>query len=185
MADFLTFDDLDDTLKSKVYAQNYSLLKEKIGDVQIIPVKDMIGDEGDFSELMRFNDQGECESVPGFKIAQINRTRLFPQSVKAWHVHLKQDEMWYVPPTFQLFVGLWDLRKNSPTKGKSMRINLGGGISSLLFIPKGVAHGSANFSQDNIELFYFVNQKFNIEDPDEKRLPWNALGEKFWEPERD
>ena len=35
------------------------------------------------------------------------------------------------------------------------------------------------------ELLYFVDQKFDINNPDERRIPWDSLGENFWKPQRD
>jgi len=180
----LALDDIEETIKTKIYNQSYEKAKE-IEGVKIIKLRHLVADEGDFAEIMRLNPNGELEGLPGFKIAQINRTRLFSGSVKAWHVHFKQNEIWYVPQSFQLFVGLWDTRKNSPTANAKMRINLGGGDSRLLYIPNGVAHGSMNLSNQPVELFYFVDQQFNITSPDEKRIPWQAAGHEFWTPERD
>lgn len=175
---------IDDQIKSHLYTQDYAP-KPHIDGVKIIPIKNSVGDEGDFSEIIRLTNTGELESVPGFKLAQVNRTELFSGSIKAWHVHMKQNEIWYLPPQFHLLVGLWDVRKDSATFNKTMRINLGGGDSSLLYIPNGVAHGSAVFSHENVNLYYFVNQKFNIADPDEGRIRWDYLGKEFWSPERD
>lgn len=180
----LTLEDIEETIKTKVYNQSYEKAKE-IEGVKILKLKHVIADEGDFAEIMRLNSNGELEGLPGFKIAQINRTRLFPGSIKAWHVHFKQNEIWYVPHSFQLFVGLWDTRKNSRTANNKIRINLGGGESMLLYIPNGVAHGSMNLSNQPVELFYFVDQQFNMKDPDEKRIHWDATGKDFWSPERD
>lgn len=176
--------DIDDQIASHIYTQDYSS-KVQLEGVKLIPVKYSIGDEGDFSEVMRLNERGEIEAIPGFKLAQVNRTQLFVGSVKAWHAHLKQNEIWYLPPQFQMMVGLWDLRKNSSTLNKTMRINLGGGNSHLLYIPSGVAHGSAVFGREMVNLYYFVDQHFNLSDPDEKRIRWDYLGADFWKPERD
>ncbi len=180
----MTLDDIDDEVRTKVYTQKYGH-GNAIEGVKIVPLKNSISDEGDFSEIMRFKNDGELEAIPGFKIAQINRTRVFANSIKAWHIHFKQDEIWYIPPEFHLFVGLWDIRKKSPTNKQTMRINLGGTLSHFLYIPHGVAHGSANFSNKPIELFYFVNQQFDVQDPDEKRIPWDSVGTDFWTPEKD
>lgn len=180
----LTLDDVDETIKSRVYNQSYEKAKE-IDGVKIIKLKHIVADEGDFAEVMRLDAKGEMVSLSGFKVAQINRTKLFVNSIKAWHIHFRQNEIWYVPQSFQLFVGLWDIRKNSPTVNNKIRINLGGGDSKLLYIPTGVAHGSMNLSNKSVELFYFVDQQFNINDPDEKRIHWDAAGKDFWTPERD
>lgn len=183
MAD-LTPHDIDEQIKPKVYPQDYSK-KDEIEGVKIIPLVHFPSEEGDFGEIIRLDSNGELENLPGFKVAQINRTRLFAGTVKAWHMHLKQDEIWYLPPNYDLFVGLWDVRKNSPTRGALSRLVLGGGKSALLFIPRGVAHGSANFTPTDTTLFYIVNEKFNLKNPDELRIPWDAAGSDFWKPKRD
>lgn len=183
MAD-LTIDDIDEQIKSKVYTQDYSK-KVEIEGVRRIGLNHYPSEEGDFGEILRLNSQGELESIPGFKVAQMNRTHLFPGSVKAWHLHLGQDEIWYLPPNRDLFVGLWDVRRDSPTNGTLARLVLGEGKSELLFIPRGVAHGSANFSHKDANLFYIVNKHFDIKFPDELRIPWDAAGSDFWTPKRD
>jgi dTDP-4-dehydrorhamnose 3,5-epimerase len=180
----ITRDDVIDGAREKIYTQDYSP-SVQIEGVQIIDIKSHVGDEGDFSEILRLDEKGELVTIPGFKLAQVNRTILFANSVKAWHVHFKQNEIWYLPPNHQLFVGLWDLRKSSSTANKTMRVNLGGGHSQLLFIPNGVAHGSANFMNRPVNLFYFVNEVFDAAQPDEQRLNWDAVGADFWKPVRD
>lgn len=180
----LTLDDIDDKYKEKLYTQNYTP-KPIIEGVKLYPLHLSIGEDGDFSELIRINEKAEIEGIPDFKLAQLNRSRLNGGIIKAWHLHLQQDELWYVNPEVQLLIGLLDLRKKSPTQGLSMRFVMGAQKSQMLFIPKGVAHGSANLSDDSCIIWYFVDKKFNPEHPDEKRLPWDTLGANFWEPKRD
>ncbi len=100
-------------------------------------------------------------------------------------MHLKQDELWYVPEESQLIAGLWDLRKDSKTRGMTNRVVLGKSTHRLLYIPRGVAHGSVNFSQNLGIIMYFMNGQFDKKNPDEHRIPWDALGADFWKPERD
>lgn len=167
-----------------VFRQEYKS-QIQIDGVKIIPVRQFLSEEGDFSELIRLDQKGHLQVLPDFKLQQVNRTYLFPDSIKAWHFHYKQDEIWYVAPNMSLVAGLWDLRADSPTANASQKIVLGGSQSNMLFIPRGVAHGSVNYSTDSVNLYYFVNQQFNMEDPDEQRLHWDALGKEFWYPERD
>lgn len=184
MSSGLTTNDLVDQYQSKIYNQSYN--KEKIIEgVKIVDAHINVGEDSDFSEVLRIDERGELIVFPGFRLKQVNRTRLHPNSIKAWHLHLKQDEIWYVMPRYHLLVGLWDLRKNSNTKDIRMRVILGGGKSQLLYIPKGVAHGSANFLNVDVDMLYFVDQLFDKKNPDEKRLNWNILGEDFWQPARD
>lgn len=184
MAQDLTLEDIDEQIKGKIYTEDYSK-KPIIEGVKIIPLTNFPSEEGDFGEIIRLNSNGELEQVPWFRLAQINRTYLFPGTVKAWHLHFKQDEIWYLTPNRDLFVGLWDVRRDSKTNGILMRLVIGSGKSELLFIPRGVAHGSANFTNTDANLFYLVNEKFDVKNPDEMRIPWDAAGTDFWKPKRD
>ena len=183
MSKSLLSSDLDQSVRDKVRTQAYEK-SQTINDIKIIDLKINIEEDGNFSELIRFTN-GFVDGIPGYKIAQLNRTQVNPNVVKAWHFHLKQDMLWYVSFSQSLFVGLWDIRKKSSTCGVMDRVVLGAGGSQLLFIPRGIAHGSANFSQAPTDLYYFTNQKFNISNRDEKRLPWDIKGKEFWSPQRD
>ncbi len=155
-----------------------------IKDVKVLSLPTYPSEEGDFGEIFRI-DKAQLESIPGFTLAQINRTTLIPGSIKAWHLHFEQDEIWYVCPSDHLFIGLWDVRRGSPTHGKTMRIVIGAGTSQVVYIPHGVAHGSAVMINKSIELYVFVNKQFNPAKHDEKRVPWDTLGADFWQPKRD
>ena len=89
--------------------------------------------------------------------------------------------MWFVLPTDRLLVGLLDARKDSATCNATMRLVLGAGRAQLLHIPRGVAHGCANIGTEPATIVYYVNQFFSLEDPDERRLPWDLLGPEFWQ----
>lgn len=180
----LTFEDIDEKVRPAVYTQDYSS-QPLIEGVKLVELKNTDGEEGGFSELMRLNKSWECEQLSGFRVAQINRSSQFPGSIKAWHLHLAQDELWYVPQESHLLAGLWDIRKGSKTLGKTNRVVLGGSTDRLLYIPRGVAHGSVNFSNNLGIIIYFMNSQFDIKNPDERRIPWDTLGADFWKPERD
>lgn len=180
----LNLDNIDASVKPKVYTQNYAA-KPAIDGVRIVELSEMSGEDSDFSELMRITPEGESIQFPGFHIQQINRSTQLPGSVKAWHLHLVQDEIWYVPDESRLFAAFWDIRTNSPTKGTIMRIPMGAGSRRMIHIPHGVAHGSANFTTKTGVIIYFMNSQFDMQHPDEHRIPWDSLGKNFWQPERD
>ena len=183
MSKTLTTEDINQDARGKLYIQDYSA-KPTIDGVKIIPVRNFIGEDGDFSEIIRLAN-GEIEGIEGMKVAQVNRSKLLPGSIKGWHLHFEQEDIFYLPPSDSLLVGLWDVRQGSTTSGVSMKITLGAGVSSLVYIPRGVAHGMTNISGEPIDLFYFVNQQFDAKNPDERRLPWDSLGADFWTPARD
>lgn len=179
----LVLDDMLPDYQDKISVQSYKP-GEKIDGVKIEERTIFSAHDGTFEELLRVSDDEMLVGFDGFKLKQVNRSILLPNSIKAWHVHLNQEDVWYVPPQDYVVLGLWDMRKNSKTAGKSEKIVMGGGRSRLVYIPRGVAHGGANFSHAPATIFYFVNQHFDMESPDEKRISWDALGEGFWVPER-
>lgn len=172
------------SLREEDYVQDYSPRKF-IAGVIVTNLKNFVGEEGDFSELVRLDEKGELEAYPGFKLRQVNRTRMFPSTIKAWHLHLKQSEIWYIPPSARMLVALWDTREDSETFNQTMRFAAGGGNSLMIYIPNGVAHGAWNYSTEPVDFNYFVNAQFDMEDPDEHRIRWDFLGADFWELAKD
>lgn len=164
---------------NKVTIQDYSK-KPIIDGVKIIELKTFAGEDGYFMELARLNEENRILGIEEFQVRQASFSVVQPGGIKAWHIHLNQEDVWFVPPDSQLLVGLYDLRKSSPTKGTQMRLTLGNHKSLLLLIPKGVAHGCANVSTLPATMIYFTNQHFNINSPDEYRLPWDSFGKDFW-----
>lgn len=159
--------------------QDYSP-KQKIDGVQVVEMKVFTGEDGDFSELARLTSDGKLEGFPDFQIKQISRSKIIPKAIKAWHFHLKQDEIQTVLPEDNLIIGLWDLREKSPTKGMTMRLAFGGGKAHWVYIPKGVAHGYMNPYKKSATVIYMMTEQFDIKDPDEMRMPWDSMGEDFW-----
>ena len=170
---------IDSRLSKKIKIQNYTIQKS-ISGVQILPLNKIPTEDGYFLELFRLQKNGSLELLPEFKPQQVSFSSIEPGSEKAWHVHLSQEDIWFVPPDNRLLVGLYDIRENSKTKGTIMRLILGANTSSLLYIPKGVAHGCSNTTQSSIVLIYITNKQFNKTRPDEYRLPWDNLGKDFW-----
>jgi len=166
--------------RDKVTTQEY-VKRPTIEGVRLIDLRQLTDDGGSFLEVARFDERGYLEALPDFQVRQSSYSLVLPGAIKAFHLHYRQDDVWFVPPTDRLLAGLVDVRAESPSSGVSLRIALGGGKSQLLFIPRGVAHGVANIGQVPSTIFYFVNQQFNASDPDERRLPFDTLGDRFWE----
>lgn len=160
--------------------QDYSK-KPAIEGVQIIPLNMFYDDGGALAEILRFDDEGNSQILPEFKIKQATFSQMMPGTIKAFHLHYNQEDVWFVMPYDRLLIGLFDARKDSKTYNTSMRFVLGAGRAQALYIPRGVAHGLANVWQQPASMIYCVNQCFNAIEPDEHRLPWDTLGKDFWE----
>jgi dTDP-4-dehydrorhamnose 3,5-epimerase len=180
MPDALSPDAIAEEFAAVLTTQSYDK-KPVIAGVQLVDLRLMQDDGGTFAELARFDEVGKMLGVPDFQVRQSSYSLVLPGAIKAFHLHYNQDDVWFVPPTDRLLVGLVDARRDSPTCGVSMRIAMGGGKAQLLYIPRGVGHGCANLTPLPATVFYFVNQQFDLSDPDERRLPWDILGEAFWQ----
>jgi dTDP-4-dehydrorhamnose 3,5-epimerase len=166
--------------RDSVSIQDYTP-KTAIDGVQIIDLRLFIDDGGSFNELVRLNPDGSVEALPWFHVRQCSYSEVMPGAIKAWHFHRAQDDLWFIPPSQRLLVGLLDIREGSTTYERSMRVVLGAGPAKLVYIPAGVAHGAANIWQSPAAILYFVSSQFDPADPDELRLPWDFLGAEFWQ----
>jgi len=170
----------------KSYAKQDYGAKKRIEGVEIVELKRFNDDGGSMTELGRL-DAGVHKQLPGFTVRQVNYSVLDPMAIKAFHLHAKQTDVWYVPPSDKLLLVLADVRKGSATEGVVMRFVIGDGNSRLVRIPPGVAHGCRNLRASGpTAIIYFVDLQFSPgEDTDEGRLPWNHFGEEIWDVARE
>jgi len=164
--------------------QDYSQ-KKRIEGVEIVELKRFNDDGGSMTELGRL-EQGVHKQLPGFVVRQVNFSVLEPLAIKAFHMHRRQTDVWFVPPADRLLLVLADVRAGSPTEGHVMRFVLGDGNSRLVRIPPGVAHGCRNLrTASTCSILYFVDVQFTTDEScDEGRLPWDHFGAQVWEVER-
>ena len=156
-----------------------------IEGVVLVPLARHADDGGNLTELARLTD-GRAEGLAGFTVRQVNYSELAPGTIKAFHLHVRQTDVWYVPPGDRMLVVLIDARQGSPTEGARMRVVLGDSASRLLRIPPGVAHGVRNMSTATGRVIYFTDLHFSAEPSscDEGRLPWDFAGADVWEVTR-
>lgn len=153
-----------------------------IEGVEIVSLRRFHDDGGSMTELGRLNS-GVHRDLPGFEVRQVNYSEVEPGAIKAFHLHRRQTDVWFVPPSGKLLVVLGDVRTGSPTEGTVRRLVLGDGASTLVRIPPGVAHGCRNLLAVRSQIVYFVDVQFDP-DPsrcDEGRLPWDHFGADIWE----
>lgn len=185
MAEKLTKAAISKDVQADITQQDYTK-KPTIEGVQIVEVPWFTDDGGFFMELARF-EKGIHQQFPEFEVKQVNYSEMVPGVIKASHLHFNQEDIWFIPPSQRLLVGLKDMREGSATEGQTMRFVMGGGKARLVYIPRGVAHGAANLWNTSAAIIYFVNNTFSP-DPDESdeyRLPWDIFGEGFWEMSKE
>lgn len=173
--------DLIPQAKRAFQLQSYAPMAA-IDGVRLVELKRFSDDGGSLTELVRLAD-GTPESLAGFTVRQVNYSEMEPGVIKAYHLHARQTDVWYVPPSDRMLVLLIDVRETSPTKDVRMRMMLGAGASRLLRIPPGVAHGVRNVGAATGRVIYFTDLHFSP-DPaacDEGRLPWDYAGAEVWD----
>ncbi len=176
--------DLTPPAKRAFQLQSYGAAPS-IDGVQLIELKRHHDDGGSMTELARLID-GRPEAFAGFTLRQINYGEVAPGAIKAFHLHARQTDIWYVPPGDRLLLVLLDVRQGSKTEGTKLRLMLGNGASRLLRIPPGVAHGARNVGESTGRIIYFTDVHFSPEPStcDEGRLPWDYAGADIWEVTR-
>jgi dTDP-4-dehydrorhamnose 3,5-epimerase len=153
-----------------------------IEGVRVVDLRRHADDGGSMTELARLVE-GRPEALGDFTVRQVNYSEMAPGAIKAFHLHQRQTDVWYVPPADRLLVVLLDVRARSRTEGARMRLVLGNGASRLLAIPPGVAHGVRNLGPETGRIIYFTDVHFSPEPSacDEGRLPWDFAGADVWE----
>ena len=170
--------------KQAFQTQSYAP-RPTIDGVEIVTLTRFHDDGGSMTELARLVDTTP-QTLAGFTMRQINFSEVEPGAIKAFHLHARQTDVWFVPPSDRMLLLLVDVRKGSRTDGTSMRITLGAGASRLVRIPPGVAHGVRNLAATTGRIIYFTDLHFSPDpsDCDEGRLPWDYLGADVWDVAR-
>lgn len=174
------------TLEAKrVFSMQSYSPRPRIDGVEIVDLARHADDGGSMTELARLT-AGAFPAFPGFAVHQVNYSEIAPGATKAFHLHARQTDVWFVPPFDRILCVLIDVRAGSPTEGLRSRLVLGGGGSRLVRIPPGVAHGARNLAAAPGHVIYFTDLHFTP-DPatcDEGRLPWDFAGPEVWEVTR-
>ncbi|PYM08716.1 MAG: dTDP-4-dehydrorhamnose 3,5-epimerase [Candidatus Rokuibacteriota bacterium] len=173
--------DLTPDAKRAFTVQSYAP-QPRIEGVEIVDLQRHVDDGGSMTELARLT-AGGLAAVPGFSVHQMNYSEVAPGAIKAFHLHARQTDVWFVPPSDRILCVLIDARAGSRTEGRRNRIVLGDGTSRLIRIPPGVAHGGRNLAATTGRIIYFTDLHFTP-DPatcDEGRLPWDFAGAAIWD----
>ena len=173
-----------DSAQSAYGVQDYSA-KPTIEGLEIHELRRFNDDGGAMTELGRL-DSGKLQGVEGFEVRQVNYSVMDPGVTKAFHLHKRQTDVWYIPPSDKGLMVVADVRAGSPTEGVVQRIVLGDSRSRLVRIPPGVAHGIMALTVGRpTVIIYFVDVQFSTDEHcDEGRLPWDHFGAGVWDIEK-
>ncbi|HSB36101.1 MAG TPA: dTDP-4-dehydrorhamnose 3,5-epimerase family protein [Thermoanaerobaculia bacterium] len=152
--------------------------KVSIEGVKVFRPARFVDDRGFFQEIYRAKaDHPGSEGLADFfrdvPVAQVNFTVVDAENhIKGLHYHLKQQDIWFCPHPYKAKFVLFDVRKGSPTFGKTQVVVAGDGLDLLVRIPEGVAHGYRPLTNP-CALVYLVTRTFDARDPDEYRIAWD------------
>jgi dTDP-4-dehydrorhamnose 3,5-epimerase len=140
------------------------LIDAGIAGAHVVPLVTHPDDRGSLTEDYRRS------WVPGMReMVQGNVSFSRAGVLRGMHFHRRQAD-WWTFYTGSAVVGLFDLRRGSPTEGKKaeVRVDTGEGLRAL-YIPRGVAHGF--YAETDVILHYLVDRYYTGED--EFGVMWN------------
>ena len=107
---------------------------------------------------------------------QVNYSVQFPGVVKAWHRHKKQTDY------FCVLMGNIRVATHDSETGETKTYFMGEQNPSILKVPPGLWHGFTCLGDKPCGLLYFMTERYDPDDPDEERAPWDSFGYN-WFPE--
>ncbi len=152
--------------------------KTSIEGVEVLHLHRFVDDRGFFMELFRNRsthprNDALAQFFSNDPPAQVNFSMVNVHGhIKGLHYHLKQKDIWFCPPPSKMKIVLLDVRADSPTFRMAQVLVAGDGNDILVKIPEGVAHGYRPLTNP-CSLFYLVTRAFDVDDPDEYRVPWD------------
>jgi len=128
-----------------------------IDGVKITPLRQIPDERGKIMHMLRSNVEG----FSGF--GEIYFSCVYPNAIKAWHIHKKMVLNYAVPLGHIKFV-LYDDRAESPTRGELQEIFLGPDHYKLVTVPPMIWNG---FKGLGMEMAIVANCASIPHDPDE------------------
>jgi len=121
-----------------------------------------VDDRGYVMEILRDDDE------LFIKFGQVYVSTCYPGVVKAWHAHERQTDNFCVIKGHAK-IGLYDGRKDSPTRGRAMTYIIGDMNPLLVQIPPLVWHGQMAVGNEASYLLNIPTEHYDRARPDELR----------------
>ena len=150
---------------------------ELIEGVRVQAVSLHPDDRGYFLEVQRLG-QGLAAAFPR-ETTQVSAALSYPGSIKAFHYHLRQTDLW--SPVMGMFqVVLVDLRLGSRTFGRRNTLYAGALRPWQILVPPGVGHGYKIIGGSQAMLVYLTDRCYDPQD--EGRIAYNDVSINYdWE----
>mgnify|MGYP001558238524 CR=1 FL=1 len=110
------------------------MAQNEIQGVKIVPLRRILDERGNIMHMFKVTD-------PEFtKFGEIYFSTIFPDAIKGWHLHSKMT-LNYAAVSGNIKLVLFDMRKDSPTKGVLQEVFIGEDNYCRVSIPPGVLNG--------------------------------------------
>jgi len=133
--------------------------------ITIKPIKRNFDERGSFAEIMR-NDWKDLFGED--KIAQANLSITYPNIIRAWHKHLKDQTDYFIALQGAIKIGVFDDKTQELDEIVST-----GQIPQAVRVPGHFWHGFKAIGTEPAMLLYFTTNLYDAANPDEERRPWN------------
>jgi dTDP-4-dehydrorhamnose 3,5-epimerase len=148
----------------------------EIHGARLLPLTSHPDERGSFTEVYR-----RSWLPDGKEMVQGNLSFSRAGALRGLHFHRRQADYWCVVQGTAL-VGLYDLRRGSPTEGEKAEVGLSSqGPGQVLYIPPGVVHGF--YAETDVLLYYLVDEYYTGDD--EFGIAWDDPGVGIGWPRRD
>ena len=142
-----------------------------IDGVVITPLRQILDERGKVMHMLRSTD-------PHFtQFGEIYFSTVFPDAVKAWHIH-KEMKLNYAVPVGRIKFVLFDDRESSPTRGEIQEIFMGPDNYVLVTVPPMVWNGFKGLGAEaslvaNCASIPHDPNEIDRCDPSDSRIPYD------------
>jgi dTDP-4-dehydrorhamnose 3,5-epimerase len=156
------------TKDEPIVAQDGRYLWQYIDGVHVRLATTHLDERGELCEV--YNPDWGFSHEP---LVYVYQATVRPGRVKGWVYHEHQDDRLFVSGG-SLKIVLYDLREDSPTKGRINEIFLGDNRRGLVRIPKRVAHAVQNIGLDDASFINMPTRAYRHDNPDKYRISINS-----------
>jgi len=128
-----------------------------IDGVRVLPLRRIVDERGEIMHMLKRTDEHFID------FGEIYFSCAWPGTIKAWHIHKSMTINNAVVSGMAKLV-MYDLRKESPTRGRLQEVFLGERNYCLVQIPAGIANGYKAYGD---KLVIMANCATEPHDPDE------------------
>jgi dTDP-4-dehydrorhamnose 3,5-epimerase len=136
-----------------------------LNGVTIKPLKRLSDERGFFTEIMRKDWK---ELYQNDNIAQANLSMTYPNTIRAWHRHLRGQTDYFIALKGAIKIGIFDEKTEELDEVISTSQDL-----QQVRVPGHYWHGFKCVSNEPAMLLYFTTKQYDHTNPDEERRPWN------------